>query len=200
MKSYLALGDSYTIGEGELLINNFPNLLVSKINANTNLFKSPKIIAKTGWTTDELISAIHEADLSEAPYDLVSLLIGVNNQYRNYPLTQFVNEFEQLLKKAIGFSKNGSQGVFVVSIPDWGNTTFAADKDKVAISTAIDAYNQVVQQISSQYQCAFIDITAHTRQKNAIPDFLVEDGLHYNKEAHINWITSIYNSIKESHF
>lgn len=130
--TYLALGDSYTIGEQVLLSQSFPyqTIQMLRLKAPENkFFTAPEIIAKTGWTTDELLTAI-EQTLFLKKYDKVSLLIGVNNQYRGRTIEEFKLEFTKLLQKAIVFAGNISKNVFVLSIPDWGATVFAEGRDR----------------------------------------------------------------------
>ena len=152
--SYLALGDSYTIGEQVLPEENFPNQTVKLINKTgdgLHHFAAPQIIAKTGWTTDELDAAIDAANILKQ-YDIVSLLIGVNNQYRGRTLNNFKIEFEHLLQRAIQFTGNKSNHVFVLSIPDWGVTPFAEGRDRKQIAEQIDAYNSVCQNSAAAFQ------------------------------------------------
>ncbi|WP_373398109.1 GDSL-type esterase/lipase family protein [Algoriphagus halophilus] len=121
--TYLALGDSYTIGEGVEEKDRYPNQLVDLLNENTeNTYSKPKIIAKTGWTVDELEAGIKNEFIEGQMYDLVTLSIGVNNQYRGRSVTEYKKEFEQMLLKAIGFAGNLPNHVWVLSIPDWGVT------------------------------------------------------------------------------
>lgn len=199
MKTYLALGDSYTIGEGTLPEDRFPNQLITNINDNSEvpLFKSPTIIATTGWTTDELLAAIKNSEL-EAQYDLVSLLIGVNNQYRKYPQEQFIKEFTALLNIAITKGKNGAASVFVLTIPDWGNTKFGSQHEThqpATVTSEIDKYNSIICDISSKNDVPVIDITTLTRATDVMEKYLVEDGLHYNKDQHALWVAAIMNQI-----
>ena len=148
---YLALGDSYTIGEQVPLFENFPyqtiQMLRKKMGGQHD-FLAPEIVAKTGWTTDELDAQISDTLFLEG-YDFVSLLIGVNNQYRGRNTENFATEFKSLLQKAIFFARNNPSHVFVLSIPDWGITPFAADRDASQIANEIDEYNQVCKEIAS---------------------------------------------------
>ena len=134
---YLALGDSYTIGESVPSAENFPHQLASALGLG-----EPQIIAKTGWTTDELNAAIDAAN-PQGPYDLVTLLIGVNNQYRGRDAEQYRGEFTALLRRAIGFAGGDASNVVVVSIPDWGVTPFAEGRDRAKIASEIDRYNAI---------------------------------------------------------
>ena len=194
--SFLALGDSYTIGESVSEHMRWPMQLQQQFNANhEKQITAPTIIARTGWTTDELLSAIAQQNL-EANYDLVSLLIGVNNQYRDYEISQFETEFSQLVEFAI--EKAGSEeNVFVVSIPDWGLMPFADGRDRDQIAQEIDEYNALKQQICSQYNVKFISITEISRAVSAHPEYIAEDGLHPSGEQYSTWINEILPIVSE---
>ena len=146
-KRMLALGDSYTIGESVQENDRWPMQLVDMLREAGNNFEKPEIIAKTGWTTDELIAAINEAN-PQGPFDLVSLLIGVNNQYRGNSLLTYREEFEFLLRKAIDFAGGDIKKVIVVSIPDWGVTPFAEGRDRKKIAQEIDDFNDANKEIT----------------------------------------------------
>lgn len=197
--TYLAIGDSYTIGEQVPLHESFPYQTVQILRSKFGIqhqFLAPEIIAKTGWTTDELSAQI--ASTTFLPqYDFVSLLIGVNNQYRGRSVDNFKPEFEYLLKKAIAFAGGNSQHVFVISIPDWGVTPFAADRDKVQIANAIDEYNKVCQDIASQHHCHFIDITTSQRADIHLVEFIAEDKLHPSGKEYAKWANLLFNGVSE---
>src|ERR1043165_9872420 len=161
--SYLALGDSYTIGESVPSADNFPNQTVTLLKASGLDFRSAEIVAKTGWTTDELQNNINNHTFSP-PYDIVTLLIGVNNQYRGRPVDEYEPQFENLLKQAIQFAGNKADHVIVISIPDWGVTPFASGRDRDQIAREIDAYNAANKTLSDQYKVNYIDITPWTRE------------------------------------
>jgi len=184
--TYLALGDSYTIGESVPARENFPSLTVQQLN-NTGLsFDKAEIIAKTGWTTDELQNAIDKAK-PESSFDIVSLLIGVNNQYRGRPVEEYAGQFEVLLKQAIVFAGNEPSRVFVLSIPDWGITPFAEGRNRKAISREIDAYNEVNRSIAQKYNVHYIDITPGTREAAGDKSLLAGDGLHPSGKEYARW-------------
>ena len=185
MKSYLALGDSYTIGEQIPLAESFPYQTVQLFRKAGHAFFAPEIVAKTGWTTDELTNAISRTTLLPR-YDVVSLLIGVNNQYRGRSVENFTNEFAALLKDAIQFAAH-PKNVFVLSIPDWGITPFASGKDIDKIAGEIDAYNNVCAAIAGSNNILFIDITASQRVDGILPDFLSTDGLHPSGKEYAKW-------------
>lgn len=195
--SYLALGDSYTIGEQVALHESFPYQTIQKLRQKGHLFYAPETIAKTGWTTFELAEhLIHTIQLEK--YDFVSLLIGVNNQYRGLSIEEFKKEFEFLLKKAIHFTDNNSNKVFVLSIPDWGVTPFAKDRNETLIAQEIDSFNIAKKEISDLYQVKFIEITTSTRQAKNDTSFLANDLLHYSDKEYGKWATLLANAIEES--
>jgi lysophospholipase L1-like esterase len=199
MKTYLALGDSYTIGEQVLLSESFPYQTV-QILRNKNIgVTAPEIIAKTGWTTDELNDAISQHTFLKS-YDFVSLLIGVNNQYRGRSVAEYKNEFERLLKLAIAFAGNKLSNIFVLSIPDWGLTPFAKDRDIVKIATEIDEYNAICKKITLENNCHFIDITTPQRQDAHNAEMLASDGLHPSGKEYEKWAMQLSEKINEHHF
>lgn len=185
--TYLALGDSYTIGEGVAQHNNFPNLLTKDLKERYLLnFSTPNIIATTGWTTAELAAGI-AARQPLQQYDMTTLLIGVNNQYRGQDIGLFIKEFTQLLYTAILHTRKGAAHVFVISIPDWGVTPFAHDRDRQKIASEIATYNRLKRSITIMNKCRFIDITQETIKHGADPSYLVADGLHYNEKEYGCW-------------
>jgi len=191
---YLALGDSYTIGESVPASENLPNQLVGMMLNNAISFPSPRIIAKTGWTTDELeagIVAANNADPLRSSYDFISLLIGVNNHYRGRTVANYKPGFEELLKKAIHFAGNKADHVVVVSIPDWGVTPFATGRDRAQIASEIDAYNAANKQIALQYNVHYIDITPWTREAATDNSLLASDGLHPSGKEYKRWAENI---------
>jgi lysophospholipase L1-like esterase len=183
---FLALGDSYTIGEAVEINERWPNQFVGMMAENGVLFENPQIIATTGWTTDELSAAI-DRENPQGPFDLVSLLIGVNNQYRGYSLESYQSEFETLLKRAIDYAGGDSSQIIVISIPDWGATPFAADRDRKQISIEIDAFNEACKTISLKYEVAFIDITPHSRLALNASAMTASDHLHPSGIVYTHW-------------
>ncbi|MEI9956891.1 MAG: GDSL-type esterase/lipase family protein [Ferruginibacter sp.] len=158
-------------------------------------FTTPEIIATTGWTTDELNTAIDAENILKQ-YDIVSLLIGVNNQYRGRPVENFEIEFEQLLQRTIQFSGNQPNHVFVLSIPDWGVTPFAAGKDAGKIAKEIDAYNNVCETVTKKYAARYIDITTAQRIDGNKNDFLAMDNLHPSGKEYAKWAAQLAAAIK----
>lgn len=192
--TYLALGDSYTIGESVPLHESYPYLTAQLIRKQKMMIHAPEIIAQTGWTSTELAEQILKTELN-LHYDIVSLLIGVNNQYRQLSLENFKNDFEYLLKKAIHLTGGKSDSVIALSIPDWGCTPYAAEKNGTEIGIEIDAYNHVCQQLSIKYKTNFIEITEETRAASKNPAALASDQLHYSGITHLNWATKLANRI-----
>jgi len=192
--SYLALGDSYTIGESLPLKDNFPNQTVDLLKLRGMKINEPVIVAKTGWTTDELMDAIEKRQIN-GQFDFVSLLIGVNNQYRGRDITVYQKEFEQLLQQAIAFARGNRNHVFVLSIPDWGSTPFAAGRDLVKIAREIDQFNAVNKKISEQYKVNYIEITEGTREASKDNSLVAEDKLHPSKKEYARWAEKLSNGI-----
>lgn len=184
-RRYLALGDSYTIGESVAEADRWPNQLANAIG-----LPQPEIIAKTGWTTDELSAAIDKAD-PRGPYSLVTLLIGVNNQYRGRDAEQYRREFDALLQRAIGFAGGEPQRVVVVSIPDWGLTPFAAGRDRAKIGSEIDHFNAIAREETSKAKARYVDITPISRGVTADQALVAGDGLHPSAKMYAQWVTAI---------
>ena len=190
--SYLALGDSYTIGEAVEANESFPYHLVEVLKARDLDFAVPKIIAKTGWTTDELRHAIQQAQIADT-YDLVTLLIGVNNQYRGYSQDTYRKEFAELLEMAIGFAGGNKANVYVVSIPDWGVTEFAkqSGRDLKGISNEIDSFNEINRQEAEAKQITYVDITPGSRQALKKQTLIASDGLHPSGKMYAEWAQQV---------
>ena len=156
----------------------------------------PGIIAKTGWTTDELSEALDEAESSSTiapPYDLVSLSIGVNNQYRGRSSDNYREEFSTLLKRAIGYAGNKTSRVFVLSIPDWGITEFGqkSGRDVAQIARELDVYNRINAEVSKQTGVHWVDISTITRETGADAKFYAEDGLHPSRALYALWVKEL---------
>ena len=194
--SYLALGDSYTIGEAVAQSESFPYQLVAELNDRTGsvaiLTQTPVIIAKTGWTTDELQSAIKAASLTKT-FDMVTLLIGVNNQYRGNSLSTYRTEFRELLQTAIAFAKEDKTHVFVVSIPDWGATPFGkqSGRGEGQIAAEIDAFNAVNKEETLKAGVSYTDITPGSRKADADVTLVASDGLHPSGKMYKEWAAAI---------
>ena len=188
--SYLALGDSYTIGESVPIHESFPYQTVQLLRKAKQHFYAPEIIAQTGWTSSELAKHLLHTQLNEQ-YDYVSLLIGVNNQYRGLSLEDFTTDFDFLLNKALHFAGNKSDRIIVLSIPDWGFTPFAKEKEQLAISKDIDVFNKVCSDAASKAKTHFINITDETRaEKNNLKAY-AKDLLHYSGSTHLRWAEKV---------
>ncbi len=193
--SFLALGDSYTIGESVPIYENFPYQTVQLLRNKGIMVQAPEIVAKTGWTTDELKAGIDKTILQKN-YDVVTLLIGVNNQYRGRSAEGYAPEFEELLKRAIDFAGGIREHVFVLSIPDWGATPFAEGRDRKKIELEIDQYNQKNKEISSRYKgVTYIDITAGTREAISNINLVAKDKLHPSGKDYQRWSIKLSDAI-----
>jgi lysophospholipase L1-like esterase len=190
---YLALGDSYTIGESVEEAERYPVQLVSRLRKADVKIAEPTIIARTGWTTRQLKQAIANADLREK-YELVSLLIGVNNQYQGINMEVYKTEFRELLKKAIELAGGNTRRVFVVSIPDYAYTPFG--RNSSTISKQIDEYNAVNLSITREYGIAYFDITPISRKGLEQPDLVASDGLHPSGKMYTQWVQIMYNEVE----
>ena len=193
--TYLALGDSYTIGEAEPVIKSFPYQTVQLLRQQGLDLAAPEIIAKTGWTTDELQAAIDTYTFSEG-YDFVSLLIGVNNQYRGYSLAIYQKEFETLLQQAIRFARNKKENVAVLSIPDYSITPFAQEKDPQKIQKEIETFNAANKALADGYNIYYINITESSRQAKNNVNLLAPDGLHPSAEEYKKWAAELAPKMK----
>lgn len=193
---YLALGDSYTIGESVSVKERYPVQLADSLNAAGIEVEQTTIIARTGWTTDELKSAIIDSAISNS-YQLVSLLIGVNNQYRGRPVENFRDEFIDLLSIALKFAEEDTSKVFVLSIPDWSVTPFAAGKDVEKISNEIAAYNSVTKEVSEKLNVRYFDITDISKHAAGDLSLLAEDGLHPSGKMYSLWVKRILPHVIE---
>jgi lysophospholipase L1-like esterase len=187
-RSYLALGDSYTIGESVDANERFPMHLARELG-----LAEPRIIAKTGWTTDELNAAIDTANVT-GTYDFVTLLIGVNNQYRGRSLGEYRTQFTALLGRAIGFAGGDASKVVVVSIPDWGVTPFAEGRDRAKIAREIDDFNTVNREEALRAGAKWVDITPISRGSD--PALVAPDGLHPSGRQYAEWAKAIASRLR----
>ena len=194
--SYLALGDSYTIGESVPVYDSFPYQTVQLLRKAGLVFQAPEIIAKTGWTTGELQAGINNTLFLES-YDIVTLLIGVNNQYRGLSIENYAKEFELLLNQAIGFAGHKNKRVYVLSIPDWGVTPYAANRDRSKIAREIDAYNAINKTLARKYSVFYIDITPGSREATMDNGLLASDELHPSGKEYARWATLLASAIQQ---
>jgi lysophospholipase L1-like esterase len=200
---YLALGDSYSIGESVEPAARWPNQLVELLRERSPALRQAEIFARTGWTTEELSAALHDAEGGARvelatdeygqgptpPYQLVTLLIGVNDQYRGYSLESYHRGLAALLVHAIDYAGGRTERVVVLSIPDWGRTPFARahDHDAGRIGEEIDAYNAAAEELTRKAGAAFVDITDLTREVETSPGLLADDGLHPSAIDYARW-------------
>lgn len=192
----LALGDSYTIGESVALSSRWPMQLVDSLQKRGIDCLQPKIIATTGWRTDNLKNAISKTKFKkDEEYNLVSLLIGVNNYYQGKPVESYAPEFEDLLKTAIQLADGDKSSVFVLSIPDYGYTPFGKENQQ-KISEGIDSFNAVNKSICDKYGIKYYDITDISRRGLDEPDLVAADGLHPSEKMYSEWVEVILSDIK----
>lgn len=196
--SYLALGDSYTIGESVDPSLRWPVQLADELRKEGFDVSSPKIIAKTGWTTDELLAAMDTATF-KPPYHLVSVLTGVNNQYRGRDTANYRHELEIVLDRAVYLAGGKKERVFIVSIPDWGVMPFAIEngRDPERIAREIELFNQVKKEVSSEKGLKYINITDISREVFSKPEYIADDGLHPSAEMYTAWVQRILPLVKD---
>jgi lysophospholipase L1-like esterase len=192
-KKYLALGDSYTIGQGVLESERFPAQIVSLLPAR---IRKPEYIAVTGWTTANLINAINDQN-PRGPYDLVTLLIGVNDQYQGVDTATYRTRFTQLLQRAVQLAGAKPTHVFVLSIPDYSATPFVPQADKQRVAREIDLFNAINRQITTQSNITYVDITPSTRQVATNASLIASDGLHPSGMEYKKWAEMLAPLIKQ---
>lgn len=193
--NYLALGDSYTIGTSVDVIDAYPNQTFTLLKGANFKMNSIQIIAKNGWTADDLKNAIANAD-KKSIYHIVTILIGVNNQYQGKPIKDFEPVFLSILKSAIELTGNKPKRVFVISIPDWGITPFASGRDKKEIAKEIDAYNLICEKNVKAQGTNFINITDAYRLDGFKTEYLAFDGLHPSRLEYTKWAIKLSQQIK----
>ncbi len=195
LATYLALGDSYTIGESVTESDCWSIQLAELLRKEGIQVAKPDLIARTGWTTAELADAIR-ASGNKQKYSMVSLLIGVNNQYRGQSLEQYRTELRDLLQTAVSFAKGNAAHVFVLSIPDWGVTPFAANRDRQQIAREIDAFNEVCEEECEKAGITFIDITPLSRTALNNASMVAEDQLHFSGKMYRLWAEKVLPTAK----
>jgi len=183
---FLALGDSYTIGESVTPAERWPLQLAARLRAEGLPLDDPQIVATTGWTTDELWAGIDRA-APRGPFDLVSLLVGVNDQYRRREASEYAAQFAVLLGHAIEFTGGQAGRVLVLSIPDWGVTPFAQGRDRAGIRRAIDQFNTLNRQAAQRAGAHYVDVTPLSRQAALDPALIAADGLHPSGKMYAEW-------------
>ena len=192
---YLALGDSYTIGESVDPKDRWPIQFKKAFDTSQYNIEEPIIIAKTGWRTDDMLNSAKE-QLKDTTFDIVSLLIGVNNEYQGRSPKSFESEFETCVKYAIQKSNHGKKGVFVLSIPDYGYTPFG-EKNQQSISKRIDTYNAICKRISKEYDVLYINITDISRRVMDENTLVADDGLHPSAEQYALWVERVVVDVAE---
>lgn len=193
--SYLALGDSYTIGESVDKEHQWPGQLQDSLRSMGVAVEEPLIIAKTGWRTDEMLRAAKEK-VGDQQFDIVSLLIGVNNEYQGMSPKSFESEFEECLQYAIERCKDGEKGVFVLSIPDYGFTPFGTEK-KQQITKRLKAYNKICRQTCKEYGVLFINITDISRRVPEDSTLVATDKLHPSGRQYGLWVSRSAQKVYE---
>jgi lysophospholipase L1-like esterase len=193
---YLALGDSYTIGEGVADGERWPELWAAALAKVGNDVAPPRLLARTGWSTDELAAAMDEAE-PLGQWDLVSLLIGVNDQYRGRTAEEYAAAYAPLLRRAIALAGDRPERVLALSIPDWSVTPFAkaSGRHAAGIAAQIDAFNAVARGECARAGVAFLDITGLTREAGMDPAMLVDDGLHPSAAMYSAWVEKIFDEV-----
>lgn len=184
--NYLAIGDSYTIGEGVPVHQSFPYQLVQLLRKENFPVNAPEIIARTGWSSDELLAAVKRYKFLPA-YDFATLLIGVNNQYRHKEVMQFKIDFENLVRRALALVGDKKSHLIVLTIPDYSVTPFAAHMDTEAISKDIDVYNSLITALCLQYKLPLVNITPSTRKAADNETLVAADKLHPSAKEYAKW-------------
>jgi lysophospholipase L1-like esterase len=183
---FLALGDSYTIGEGVSEDERWPNQLVTMLRARGVDITDLRIVARTAWTADELADAIDE-EKPRGPFDLVTLMVGVNDQYRSRPVGMFAPEYEKLLRRARGFAGGKAARTIAISIPDWGATPYAAERDRDRIAREIAVYNDRSRELAARAGAAWVDVTPSSRATLDDSSLVTADGLHPSGAMYTRW-------------
>jgi lysophospholipase L1-like esterase len=195
-KKFLALGDSYTIGQSVGAEERFPNKTVAILRSEEINIADPKIIATTGWTTGDLLNALQNTPPAN-DFSVVTLLIGVNNQFQGRSLTEYRTEFTALLTKAIGYAGGRSSRVFVLSIPDYSVTPFAHGSNTAAIAMEIDQFNAANKDISLSMGVNYLDITPISRQGASDNTLQASDGLHPSGKQYQRWADLLAPMIRQ---
>ena len=188
--SFLALGDSYTIGEGVEESKRWPNQFIEIANEKGLYFEKPKIIAQTGWKTYDLLNAINETNFTKK-YDYVSLLIGVNNQFNSRPIDEFEEDLNKLMEEMKKIKKNDGS-IIIISIPDWGYSPFGESSDMIDISSQIDLFNSSLRKFASTNNLKFVDVTEISRRGIDEPNLIAGDSLHPSGIMYLEWAKKIY--------
>ena len=194
--TYLALGDSYTIGESVVETERWPVQLAEQLRGRGYKMAAPKIIAKTGWTTEDLLRGIENELDVQRDFDLVSILIGVNNQYQGKLITEYEKQLRTIFRKAVNHSKTQENGVFAVSIPDYGYTPFGSSNQE-DITEEINRFNEVFRRVAEEFNVPFYNITPISRDAAENPDLVASDGLHPSGLMYKYWVDQFVNQVAE---
>jgi lysophospholipase L1-like esterase len=197
VKNYLALGDSYTIGQSVSESDRYPVQTVTSLNKYGFNFSQPEIIATSGWTTIDLQAAMDAHQFTHPVYDIVTLLIGVNDQYQGASQSDYQKEFTTLLQRSIALTGGKANHVVVLSIPDYSVMPFSADRDKALIADEIDAFNVINKAISSNLGANYLDITGESRKAATDLSLIASDGLHYTGKEYAIWAAMLAAQIEE---
>lgn len=193
---YLALGDSYTIGESVPVVDRYPVQLVARLREAGLLIEEPLIIARTGWTTARLLQELNEVQ-PDSVFDLVTLLIGVNNQYQGRSISEYELELRQLIDRAITYASGDRSRVVIISIPDYAFTPFGqSNGNPNAISSEIDSFNAIKQSVTAEYGLEFVNITDISRQGLEMPVLVAGDGLHPSGKMYELWVERLEPLVK----
>ncbi|HLY70163.1 MAG TPA: GDSL-type esterase/lipase family protein [Puia sp.] len=197
LKTYLALGDSYTIGQSVNASETYPAQTVAILRSQNIHFSSPEIIATTGWTTADLQHAISKHSFNFATYNIVTLLIGVNNQYQQRSQAEYKTQFTALLQKAIQLAGNISSHVIVLSIPDYSVVPFAQNSDTALISREINSFNGINKEIAVSHSVNYINVTDESRKAATDKSLIAYDDLHYSGKEYAIWATKLADTIRK---
>jgi len=189
--SFIALGDSYTIGEGVNEDERWPNQFVDVAYENGVDFDQPMIIAETGWKTYDLLNAINQTNFTKK-YDYISLLIGVNNQFNSRPIDEFEEDLNKLMDEMKRIKKNDGS-IIIISIPDWGYTPFGESSDMSDISEQINLFNSSLRKFATTNGLKYVDVTEISRRGINEPDLITNDNLHPSGIMYLEWAKKIYN-------
>jgi len=196
--TYLALGDSYTIGQSVSDYDRYPAQVVRKLRGDGFYYRTPDIIAVTGWTTGDLLNAMPDT-ASHLHYHAVSLLIGVNNQYQFRTQSEYRTQFTELLRQSIHLANDSPSHVLVLSIPDYSVTPFARGRNLAYIAAQIDSFNAINKEVSMSYHTAWLDVTGESRKAAGDPSLIASDSLHFSGKEYAIWAEMMEPIMKAMH-
>lgn len=193
--TYLALGDSYTIGTSVELQNNFPTQLIDSLASRNYIVEDTDLLAMNGWTTTDLLNGLNTASFKSKKYELVTLLIGVNNQYQNKPFSLFDIQFKELVDQAINFADGNIDKVVVLSIPDYSVTPYVSAENKTIVATDLKKYNTRKREICESKGVTFIDITPISKLAAVDSSLLADDNLHPSAKMYSLWVSKMIDTV-----